>query len=111
MPPKAIHSPNTCVVRPDLSALWRSRYARRLVRWMSTVASATTQMLRGRIVVGLSCRGDGVRQGAQFAVGGRPKDGGNGVVFHVEALCARVMRTGAQPTVGLRCLVLDASVK
>ena len=51
MPLKAIHSPNACVVRPDSSALWRGRSARRLVRWMSTVASTTTQMLRGRIVV------------------------------------------------------------
>ena len=52
MPLKAIHSPNACVVRLDSSALWRGRSARRLVRWMSTVASTTTQMLRGRIVVG-----------------------------------------------------------
>ena len=81
MPLKAIHSPNACVVRPDSSALWRGRSARRLVRWMSTVVSTTTQMLRGRIVVG-----DGVCHGAQFAVGGRPKDGGPGVLFHVEAV-------------------------
>ena len=52
MPLKAIHRPNACVVRQDSSALWRGRSARRLVRWMSTVASTTTQMLRGRIVVG-----------------------------------------------------------
>ena len=32
------------------------------------------------------CGGDGVCQSAQFAVGGRPKDGGPGVVFHVEAV-------------------------
>ena len=32
------------------------------------------------------CGGDGVCQGAQFAVGGRPKDGSPGVVFHVEAV-------------------------
>ena len=50
MPLKAIHSPNVCVVRPDLGALWSGRSARRLVSWMSTVASTTTQMLRGRIV-------------------------------------------------------------
>ena len=43
---KTIHSPNACVVRPDSNALWRGRSARRLVRWMSTVASTTTQMLR-----------------------------------------------------------------
>ena len=52
MPLKAIHSPNACVVRPDSSALWRGRSAGRLVRWMSAVASTTTQMLRGRIVAG-----------------------------------------------------------
>ena len=52
MPLKAIHSPNACVMKLDSSALWRSRSARRLVRWMSTVASTTTQMLRGRIFVG-----------------------------------------------------------
>ena len=34
------------------------------------------------------CGGDGVRQGAQFAVGGRPKEGGPVVVFHVEAVRA-----------------------
>ena len=34
------------------------------------------------------CGGDGVRQGAQFAVGGRFKDGGPGVVSHVEAVRA-----------------------
>ena len=34
------------------------------------------------------CGGDGVRQSAQFAVGGRPKDGDPGVVFHVEAVRA-----------------------
>ena len=34
------------------------------------------------------CGGDGVRQGAQFAVGGRPKEGGPVVVFHVEAMRA-----------------------
>ena len=49
---KTIHSPNACVVRPGSSALWRGRSARRLVRWMLTVASTTTQMLRGRIVLG-----------------------------------------------------------
>ena len=32
------------------------------------------------------CGGDGVRQGAQFAVGGRPEDGGPGVVLHVEEI-------------------------
>ena len=32
------------------------------------------------------CGGDGVYHGAQFAVRGRPKDGGPGVVFHVEAV-------------------------
>ena len=35
---------------------------------------------------GWRCCGDGVCHGAQFAVGGRPKDGGPGVVFHVEAV-------------------------
>ena len=35
---------------------------------------------------GWRCGGDGVCHGAQFAVGGRPKDGGPGVVFHVEAV-------------------------
>ena len=36
---------------------------------------------------GWRCGGDGVCHGAQFAVGGRPKDGGPAVVFHVEAVC------------------------
>ena len=53
MPLKAIHSPYACVVRPDSSVLWRSRSAGHLVRWMSTVASTTTQMLRGRIIAGV----------------------------------------------------------
>ena len=32
------------------------------------------------------CGGDSVCQGAQFAVGGRPKDGGPGVELHVETV-------------------------
>ena len=86
MPLKAIHSPNACVLRPDSSALWRGRFARRLVRWMSTVASTTTQMLQGRIVAG-----GGVAVTASARVRSSPwedapKDGGPSVVFHVEAV-------------------------
>ena len=43
---KAMHSLNACVVRPDSSALWRGSSARRFV------TSKTTEMLRGRNVVG-----------------------------------------------------------
>ena len=35
---------------------------------------------------GWQCGGDGGCHGVQFAVGGRPKDGGPGVVFHLEAV-------------------------
>ena len=41
----------------------------------------------GPVRCGWRCGGDGVCQGAQFAVGGRFKDGGPGVTFHVEAVC------------------------
>ena len=40
------------------------------------------------------CGGDGVRQGAQFAMGGRPEDGGPGVVPRVEAIHAPVDARG-----------------
>ena len=33
------------------------------------------------------CGSDSVRQGAQLAMGGRPKDGGPGVVLRVKAIC------------------------
>ena len=57
------------------------------------------------------CGGDGVRQGAQFAVGGRLKDGAPGRCSTWRPSARQVMRTEAQPTVGVRCWVPDASVK
>ena len=44
------------------------------------------QDVAGPDCCGWWCGGDGVCHGAQFAVEGRPKDGGPGVVFHVEAV-------------------------
>ena len=111
MPLKAIHSPNTCVVRPDSSALWRGRSARRLVRWMSTVAATTTQMLRGRIVAG-----GGVAVTACARVRSSSWEEAPKMVAPVwcskwRPSACRVMRTEAQPTVGVQCWVPDASVE
>ena len=108
MPLKAIHSPSACVVRPDSSALWGGRSARRLVRWMSTVVSTTTQMLRGRIVVG-----GGVAVTASPRLRSSPWEDAPKMVSPVCCsawrLSARqVMRTEAQPTVEVRCCVPDA---
>ena len=105
MPLKAIYSSNACVVRPDSSALWRGRSARRLVGWMSTVASTTTQMLRGRIVVG-----GGVAVTASAMVRSSPLEDAPKMVAPVwcstwRPSACRVMRTEAQPTVGVRCWV------
>ena len=103
MPLKAIHSPNACVVRPDSSALWRGRSARRLVTWMSTVASTTTQMLRGPIVAG---------GGAAVTAAGRvrslPWEDAPKMVAPVwcsmwRPSARRLMCTEAQRTVGVRC--------
>ena len=111
MPLKAIHSPNACVVRPDSSALRGGRSARRLVRWMSTVASTTTQMLRGRIVVG-----GAVAVTASARVRSSSwKDAPKMVVLvwcsTLRPSACRLMRTEARPTVGVHCWVPDASVK
>ena len=111
MPLKPIHSPNACVVRPDSSALWRGRSARRLVRWVSTVASMTTQMLRGRIVVG-----GGVAVTASAMVRSLPWEYDPKMVAPVwcstwRTFACRVTRMEAQPTVGVCCWVPDASVK
>ena len=105
MPLKAILSPNAFVVRPDSSALWRARSARRLVKWMSTVASTTTQMLRGRIVVG-----GGVALTASAMVRSSPWEDAPKMVAPVwcstlRPSACRVMRTEAQPTMGVFCTV------
>ena len=111
MPLKAIHSPNACVVRPDSSALWSGRSARHLVTWLWTVASATTQMLRSRIVAGA-----GVAVTASARTRSSPWEDAPKMVAPV--WCStwrpsgrRLMRTEAQLTGGVRCWVPDASVK
>ena len=96
MPLKAINSPNACVVRQDSIALWRSRSARRLVRWMSTVASTTTQMLCGRIVAA-----GGVAVAACARVHSSPWEDARKMVAPVwcstwRPSARRVMRTEAQ---------------
>ena len=111
MPRKAIHSPNACVVKSDSSALWRGRSARRLVRWMSTVASTLTQVLRGRIVVD-----GGVAVMASARVRSSPWEDAPKMVAPVwystwTPSACWVMRTEAQPTLGVCCWVPDASVK
>ena len=111
MPLKAIHSPNACVVRPDSSALWRGRFARRLVRWISTVASRTAQMLRGWIVAG-----GGVAMTASARVRSSPWEDAPKRVAPVwcstwRLSARRVMRTEAELTVEVRCWVPDASLK
>ena len=111
MPLKAIHSPNACVVRPDLSAVWDSRSARRLLTRMSTVASTTTQMLRGRIVA----RG-GLAVTASARVRNSLWEDAPKMVALVwcstwRPSARQVMRAEAQPTVGVRCWVPGASVK
>ena len=85
--------------------------ARRLVRWMSTVASTTTQMLRGWIVAG---GGVAVTASARVRIS-LWEDAGKMVA---PVWCStwrqsarRVMRTEAQPNVWVRCWVPDASVK
>ena len=98
MPLKAIHSPNACVVRPDSSALWRGRSARRLMSRMSTVASATTQMLRSWIVVG-----GGVAVTASARMRSSLWEDAPKMVAPVwcstwRPPACRVMRTEAQPT-------------
>ena len=52
MPLNAINSPDACVVRPELGALWRVSSAMRFSEVYVGLASETTQMLRGWIVVG-----------------------------------------------------------
>ena len=111
MPLKAIHSPYACVVRRDSCVLWRGRFARRLVRWMSTVASTTTQILRGRIFAG-----GGVAVTASAGVRSSPWEDAPKMVAPVwcytwRPTARRVMRTEAQRTLGVRCCVPDASVK
>ena len=111
MPLKAFNSPNGCVVRPDLSAPWRGTSARRLVRWMSTVASTTTQIMRGWIVAG-----GGVAVTASATV--RSSLWGDAPKLVAPVWCSTrrpfarlVMHTQAHLTVGVRCWVPDASVK
>ena len=77
MPRSAIQRPRACVVRQDSRALWRGSSARHFVRWMSTVASTTIQMLWGSAVVR-----------ASVALTGRPEDGGPCVVLHVDSASA-----------------------
>ena len=95
----------------NLSALWRGRSERRLVRWMLTVASTTTQMLQGRIIAG---RGVAVTASARMR--SSTWDDAPKIVAPVccstwrPSVC-RWMRTEAQPTGGGRCWVPDASVK
>ena len=78
---------------------------------MSTVASTTTQMLRGWIVVG-----GGVVLTVSARVRNSPWEDAPKMVAPVWcSTCSpsarRVTRTEAQPTVGVRCWVPDASVK
>ena len=111
MPLKAIHSPNACVVRPDSSTLWRGRSARCLVRWMSTVASTTTQMLRGRIVVGCGVAVTASAMVRSSPWEDAPKMVAPGWCSKWRLSACRVMRTEAQRFEGVRCWVPDASVK
>ena len=83
---KAIHSPNACLVRPDSHALWRGRSAARFVRENVDGGVYDDPDVAGPDCCGSLCVDDGVRQAAQFAVGGRPEDGGPAVVLHVEAV-------------------------
>ena len=111
MPLKAIHSRNGCVVRPDLSALLRGRFSRCLVRWMSALASTTTQMLRGWIIAG-----GGVAVTPSARVRSSLWEDAPKMVAPVwcstwRPSARRVMRTEEQPTVGVRCWVPVASVK
>ena len=81
------------------------------MRWMWTVASTTTQMLRGRIVAG-----GGVAVTACARVHSSPWEDAPTMVAPVwcstwRPFVRRVMRTEAQPTVGVCCWVPDASVK
>ena len=78
---------------------------------MWTVASTTTQMLRGRIVVG-----GGVAMTASARVLSLPCEDAAKMVAPVwcstwSTPTRRVTHKEAQPTVGLRCWVPDASVK
>ena len=110
MPLTASHSPNACVVRLVSKALWEGRSLRCLLRWMSTVASMTNQMLRGRIVAG---------GGAAVTASARVRSSlwQNAPKMVAPVWCStwrpsarRVMRKEEQPTVGVRCWVPDASV-
>ena len=75
------------------------------------MASATTQMLRGRIVVG-----GGAAVTVSAMVRSSPWEDAPKMVAPVwcstrRPSACRVMRTEAQPTVGVRCWEPDASVK
>ena len=81
------------------------------MRWMSTVASTTTQMLRGSIV---ACGVVAVTASAR--VRSSPWEDAPKMVAPVwcstwRPSARRMMRTEAQPTEGVRCWVPDASVK
>ena len=75
------------------------------------MASGATQMLRGWIVAG-----GGVAVTASARVRSSPWEDAPKMVAPVwcstwRPSARQVMRTGAQPTVGVRCWVPDASVK
>ena len=75
------------------------------------MASTTTQMLRGRIAV---CGGVAVTASAMvrnLAWEDAPKMVAPVWCSTWRPSACRVMRTEAQPTVGVRCWVPDASVK
>ena len=81
------------------------------MRWMSTVASTTTQMLWGWIVAG-----GGVAVTASARVLSSPWEDAPEMVAPVwcstwRPSARQMMHTEAQPTVGVRCWVPDASVK